>query len=60
MNPNAKKAETVGQDRQYKDATEACDAAHGTYDASKAKTAKPATPGPGTLPNTPNPFALKG
>jgi len=54
--PNAEKAKRIGLDKQYKDATEMCDAEKGKYDESKAKGAKPAGAGPGALPNQPRPF----
>jgi len=58
--PNAEKALSIGQDKTYKDATEMCDALKGKYDGSRAKMAKPKNAGPGTLPNQPSPFTLKG
>jgi hypothetical protein len=59
MNPASEKVMDVGQDRIYKDASAKCDAAYGTYNGGLAKGAKPTIPGPGPLPNTPNPFTLR-
>lgn len=56
--PNADKAQSIGQDRPYKDAVDQCDAEKGTYDDTRSQSGKPNNPGPGPLPNTPNPFNL--
>lgn len=58
--PNSDKAASVGQDKTYKDVTDAYDASRGKYDGSRSDGGKPTQAGPGPLPNTPNPFTLTG
>ncbi|MEE9592240.1 MAG: hypothetical protein V3W28_01515 [Thermoplasmata archaeon] len=58
--PLSEKAKSIGQDRPYKDAIDACEAEKGVYSDDRNKGGKPTTAGPGTLPNTPSPFTLKG
>lgn len=57
-NPNNEVAKSVGQGGASQDMTQEYDKRHGAYSMSKG--GKTASPGPGSLPNTPGPFKLKG
>ena len=54
---NVDAAKSIGQDRQYADAIDLCEAQEGVYDASRTKGTQPSQ---SPLPNTPSPFRMGG
>lgn len=59
-NPNNTAAQGVGQDKPTKDMSQEYDSRHGTYSDDRNASGKTQSPGPGTLPNTPQPMKTTG